>query len=274
VDWDPAALAASPWFAAVRDPLAQLPHDRPPSLDELSALARSRGVRTAGGAPVTFVPAAAAGRGLDSQYEVRIFRTGEVPTRAGRWHDLFKALVWLAFPPTKAILNRRHHDELVRRRGAPRTASGRGTQRDVLTLFDEGGVLVACATPALARRLAEFRWKELFWTHRREAIEAMRFLVFGHAILEHALAPYKGVTAKALVIGVAHEALALSMPSLVDAVDERAAAYFARPESVASTRTLQPLPVLGIPGWAPENEDPAFYDDEHVFRPGRTRDAR
>jgi hypothetical protein len=60
----------------------------------------------------------------------------------------------------------------------------------------------------------------------------------------------------------------------VDAVDERAAAHFARPESVASTRTLQPLPVLGIPGWAPENEDAAFYDDEQVFRPRRTRDAR
>jgi hypothetical protein len=95
--------------------------------------------------------------------------------------------------------------------------------------------------------------------------------VFGHAILEKALAPYKGVTAKALVIEVAHAALAVPTPSLVELLDERAAAHFARPESLASTRTLHPLPVLGIPGWAPENEDPAFYDDADVFRPGRRR---
>jgi hypothetical protein len=267
VAWDRAALAASPWFAAVHHLLARLPQDRFPGLDDLNALARERGVRTGSDAPLAFVPAAVSARGLDNQYEVRIFRTGEVATRADNWHDLFNALAWLAFPCTKATLNRIHHDELVRRRGS----GERGTPRDVLTLFDEGGVLVACAAPALARCLEEFRWRELFWTCRREALEAMRFFVFGHAILERALVPYKGVTAKALVIEVERAALALSAPALVELLDERAAAHFARPESLASTRTLHPLPVLGIPGWAPENEDPAFYDDESVFRPGRAR---
>jgi hypothetical protein len=270
--WDRAALLGSPWFAAVREPLTRLSQERFPSLDELSALARELGVRTASGASVTFVPSATSERRLDRQYEVRIFRTGEVPTRAASWHDLFNALAWLAFPRTKATLNRHHHDELVR--GWGERPGKRGTARDVLTLFDEGGMLVACAAPALARCLEAFRWKELFWTRRRETLEAMRFLVVGHAILEHALAPYKGVTAKALVIEVAHEALAASTTSLVAALDERAAAYFARPESLASTRTLHPLPVLGIPGWTPENADPAFYDDERVFRPGRMRAAR
>ena len=268
--WDRAALLASPWFAAVHDLLARLPQERFPSLDDLNTLARERGVRTGSGAPLTFVPVAASGKGLDSQYEVRVFRTGEVPTRNDGWHDLFNALAWLAFPRTKATLNRHHHDELVRRWGEPT----RGTVRDVLTLFDEGGVVVTCAAPPLARLLAEFQWKELFWTRRHEAIAAMRFLVFGHAILERAFAPYKDVTAKALVIDVAHAALALPLAALVDLLDARAADHFARPESLASTRTLHPLPVLGIPGWAPENEDPAFYDDERVFRPGRTRDAR
>ena len=268
--WDREALLASPWFVAVHHLLARLPQERFPSLDDLNTLARERGVRTGGDAPLTFVPVAASDKGLDSQYEVRVFRTGEVPTRTDGWHDLFNALAWLAFPRTKATLNRIHHDELVRRWGAPE----RGTPRDVLTLFDEGGVVVACAAPPLARLLAEFQWKELFWTRRHEAIAAMRFLVFGHAILERASAPYKSVTAKALVIDVAHEALALPGPSLVELLDERAAAHFARPESLASTRTLQPLPVLGIPGWTPENEDPAFYDDERVFRPGWVGDAR
>ena len=270
VPWDRAALLASPWFAAVHDLVARLPQERFPSLDDLNTLARARGVRAGEGAPLTFVPVAASGKDLDSQYEVRIFRTGEVPTRTDGWHDLFNALAWLAFPRTKATLNRHHHDELVRRFGAPQ----RGTARDVLTLFDEGGVLVACTAPALARCLEEFQWKKLFWTRRREATEAMRFFVFGHAILERALAPYKSVTAKALVLDVERDSLALPAPLLVELLDERAAAHFARPESLASTRTLHPLPVLGIPGWAPENEDPAFYDDERVFRPGRTRAPR
>jgi hypothetical protein len=97
----------------------------------------------------------------------------------------------------------------------------------------------------------------------------MCFFVFGHAILEHALAPFKGVTAKALVIATAPDA-----PALVDHLDAAAAAHFARPESLVSTRALQPLPVLGIPGWTAENEDPAFYDDAAVFRPGRARAPR
>ena len=94
----------------------------------------------------------------------------------------------------------------------------------------------------------------------------MRFLVFGHAILEHALAPFKSVTAKALVLDASPDSL--DGAALVGSIDERAAEHFARSAALVSTRTLQPLPVLGIPGWAPANDDPAFYDDTAVFRPG------
>lgn len=265
--WDREALLASPWFAAIHHVLARLPRERPPALDDLNALAREGDVQTASGLPLTFVPAVAPAKGPAEHYEVRVFRTGEVPTRSDGGHDLFNALAWLAFPRTKAVLNRIHHDELVRRGGA----GPRGTPRDVLTLFDEGGVVVACADRALTRLLEAFQWKELFWARRHEAIAAMRFLVFGHAILERAFAPYKGVTAKALVIDVPQAALALPPAALVDLLDARAADHFARPGALDSTRALQPLPVLGIPGWTPENEDPAYYDDANVFRPGRTR---
>ena len=267
MSWDRARLVASPWFASVRHLVERLPAERFPDLDELNALARERDARSAGGAPIVFVPAGERGKDLDGHYEVRIFRAGEVQTRAESWHDFLNALAWLAFPRTKATLNRLHHDELVRRWGE----ATRGTPRDVLTLFDEGGVIVACADPALARLLEGFQWKELFGTRRAEAIAAMRFFVFGHAILERALAPYKGVTAKALVIDVASDELALPQAALVDLLDERASDHFAAPGALASTRALDPLPVLGIPGWTPENEDPSYYDDENVFRPGRTR---
>ena len=266
MNWDRARLLASPCFASVRDLVERLPAERFPMLDELNALAGERNVRSAGGAAIVFVPAGERGRELASHYEVRIFRAGEVQTRADSWHDLFNALAWLAFPRTKAALNRLHHDELVRRWGEPT----RGTARDVLTLFDEGGVIVACADPTLAGLLAAFRWKELFWARRAEAVAAMRFLVLGHAILERALAPYKGVTAKALVIDVAADAVALPPAAVLDLLDARAAEYFERPGALASTRALHPLPVLGVPGWTSENEDPSYYDDEKVFRPGRT----
>ena len=263
--WDRDALARSPWFASVRRLLERLPADRFPDLDDLNPLALERSVRSGGGALLAFVPPAAGPGTAARDYEERIFRTGEVTTRPGSWHDLFNALAWLAFPRTKAVLNRLHHDELARRGDGP----VRGTARDVATLFDEGGIVVACAAPELARLLAGFEWRRLFWERRAEVARAMRFFVFGHAILERALAPFKGVTAKALVVHVAGDRL--DDVALVDRLDAAASGHFARPASLASTHALQPLPVLGIPGWAPGNEDPAFYDDAAVFRAGRTR---
>jgi len=263
--WDRDALARSPWFASVRNLLERLPAGRFPDLDDLNTLARERHVLSGGGAPLAFVAPAAGPSTAARHYEERIFRTGEVATRPGSWHDLFNALAWLAFPRAKAVLNRLHHDELARRGDGP----ARGTARDVATLFDEGGIVVACAAPELAQLLAGFEWQRLFWERRADVARSMRFLVFGHAILERALAPFKGVTAKALVIDVAGDRL--DDAALVDRLDAAAAEHFARPRSLASTRALQPLPVLGIPGWTPENEDPAFYDDATVFRSGRTR---
>jgi len=53
------------------------------------------------------------------------------------------------------------------------------------------------------------------------------------------------------------------------AVDAAVAA--ALDEGLAPGR-LRPLPVLGIPGWA-ENDDAAYYDDAAVFRPARAARA-
>ena len=36
-----------------------------------------------------------------------------------------------------------------------------------------------------------------------------------------------------------------------------------------ATKPFTPLPVLGVPGWWPENSGAAFYDDPRVFRPPR-----
>ena len=38
-----------------------------------------------------------------------------------------------------------------------------------------------------------------------------------------------------------------------------------------AAKPFLPLPVLGIPGWWPANEDPTFYADMSVFRPARLK---
>lgn len=258
-------MLASPWFAGVHGVLAALPSEHAPSRHELNALARSRGIASGGGEPIEFVsPDAERG---DEPYERRIYRTGAVATRDESLHDLFNALVWLAFPRAKAALNRLHYEEIARLGDASPT---RGTARDVATLFDEGGMIVSCSDASLAELLRNFCWRELFWRRRAEVAERMRFFVFGHAILEHALAPYKAVTAKALILDVDAGAFACA-EGLIALLDARAAAHFEQPEARLSTRTLHPLPVLGIPGWTPDNEAAAYYDDATVFRPGRKK---
>jgi DUF3025 family protein len=262
------AVLAAPMFAAVTPSVLRLPPGRFPRHEELNALA-GPSIVSGGGAPIRFVAPARAGK-ISIPYETRIFETGEVQTRPDNWHDLFNALVWLAFPRTKAVLNRHHHEQIVARRGEPL----RGTVRDVLTLFDEGGVVVASAGAALSALLRDFRWKDLFWTRRARVAQSMRFHVFGHAIYEKALSPYKGVTAKALIIEVASELLAAPIEAQLATLDARAADYFSGAEALASTRSLSPLPVLGIPGWDPANGREEYYDDVAQFRPGRARGMR
>src|SRR5712691_8119846 len=255
----------APIFTALTPLLGRLPRDRLPRHDELNALTVPEGV-SGGGAPIRFVPPAAPSREFSAQYEVRIFETGEVQTRPDDWHDLFNALVWLAFPRTKAVLNRHHCEEIRARRGERL----RGTARDVLTLFDEGGIVVAAAAPELPALLREFRWKELFWRRRAEVLRSMRFYVFGHAIYEKALEPYKGVTAKALIVGAAPGLLEAPLAPQLAELDARAADYFSGTQALASTRNLSPLPILGIPGWEPANASEEYYDDPSQFRPRRS----
>jgi hypothetical protein len=84
-------------------------------------------------------------------------------------------------------------------------------------------------------------------------------VVIGHALLEKLVRPYKGITAQVIVLDC-HD----SHTDLLD-VDRRAAAFVQRTDLAPSE--LAPLPVLGIPGWWPDNHERAFYADTQVFRP-------
>lgn len=254
------AVLAHPIFDPFRPLLERLAAEKTrPDVERLNALAAGLGVapRTALGSPVTFVVPAPDSTG----YELRIHETGGVPTRPGNLHDLFNALVWLRFPRFKATLNALHADEI------PREGGRRGRFRDLLTLLDEGGALVACADPGLAALVRAHSWKELFWGRREGLLRAMRIVVVGHAVLEKALAPWPGITCKAVFLEVEPALLAAPIAELSERLDEKASAWLAGLPRSASPRDVPPLPVFGYPGWSPGSMDEAFYSDERYFRP-------
>lgn len=247
----PLSAFLAPWLA-----------DGVPDLDVLNELAARCALVSGSGASLRFVRPVADDRG----YEERAYREGTIATRPGNRHDLFNALIWLAFPRSKAALNRRHHDSLVLARTAGST--GRGTLRDALTQFDECGVVVAGTAPDLWRALGEHRWREVFVERRDELLHSTRFIVFGHASHDVLAMPFIGLCGKALFIEVDVTWLGLPALAALAALDARLAARFVSDDF--SPRDWQPLPLLGIPGAAADNEQPDYYDDTRQFRPART----
>ena len=212
---------------------------------ELNALAEEAGLRTESGRAVRFVPP----RGADPYYELQLAGTGEVQTRPGNLHDLFNALAWLAFPRTKARINAMHAAEI------PREGGRRGRLRDLLTIFDEGGAIVAGSAAAQAL-IREARWRELFTQRAAE----FRIVVLGHAVMEQALSPHLGLTCKVVFADPSED------------LDARAADWLAT--KGRTPRDLPPVPVMGYPGWYPGAGEPAFYDDTRHFRPARGDEER
>ena len=266
MDWPQAQeRLAAPMFAPLRPALGRLPRSRWPTHEELSAAAQ--GIATAGGKALAFVPPRDAPEPGALSYELTIDATGEVETRPRNWHDLFNALAWIAFPRTKASINRRHAQIL--REGGEEEARRRGPERDALTLFDEGGVIVASGTPALPRLIVEHEWKELFWNRRAELEAGVRFLAFGHGLYEKLLDPFAGITAKTVFVPVDELFFLLPEEAQVERCDALAASYFDDRARLRSPRSMAPLPVLGIPGWDAAADRASFYDDSGYFRPGR-----
>lgn len=169
------------------------------SLDALNLLAAETALVTQSGRPVRFVPPSRS----DPYYEIHVHETGEVHTRADNWHDLLNALVWLAFPRAKARINAMHAAAI------PGESGTRGPLRDLLTIFDEGG---AIRTPT-------------------------RTLIFGHAVMEKALAPFPGITCK--VLTVAHDS----------GVDRQVAAALAAMAPHGTPKHLPTQPVFRVEQW-------------------------
>jgi DUF3025 family protein len=178
-------------------------------------------------------------------YEAHIALSASVPTR-DNLHDLFNGLVWFAFPAIKRRLNELQAEQ-IERAGIGAT---RGAVRDALTLFDENAALWQ-APQSLVDALKARDWEALFVT-RRDAWREAHTVLFGHALLEKLCTPRKQITAHAWPVPLHVD----PQTHLVEALT---------PQALAAKGHL-PLPVLGVPGWWPPNEDASFYSDRAVFR--------
>jgi hypothetical protein len=276
-EWNREALLQSPLIAPLHPILADFEADDFPTLQDCNALLASRPspITVQSGARLHFVPQVSGKLPFEAQYEPRCYLKGEVPTRANNWHDLFNALVWLTFPKTKATLNARHYHALMKEGAMDEgeSSSERGAVRDVNTLLDESGVIVVYSNAhsgiELAGLLRHFKWKELFWHRRVQMGVQMGFYLIGHGLYEKALQPYVGLTGQALLLAVEPEFFSWGSTQQLKHLDGLMADYLATPENCRSTRDLSPVPLLGVPGWARDNESATYYDNTEYFRPGR-----
>lgn len=246
IDW------SQPWFAPWRElgePTARQALQQQSVAEALNTITYT-GKREAN--EVNFVPQSALPEG--QAYEDFIFKTAQVPTRDGL-HDFFNGLCWHRFPLAKRRLNQLQAAE-IETQGIRAT---RGPVRDALTLFDENVVLMHAPDEVWASLQAR-DWLKLF-VDLREQWQQVHLVLFGHALLEKLVTPYKSITGHVYRVD-----------SHVNPRDEAALDAWLvqdlQPAKLA-TKPYEPLPVLGVPGWWPANEDRTYYEDVNVFRPKR-----
>ena len=243
---------SQPWLSPWRDIGAKILASTGPGLALHEAL------NQAADAPVRFVPQSALP--ADEAYESYIFNHHECPTREGL-HDFFNGLCWLHFPRTKQRLNQLQAAEIANA-GVQQL---RGPVRDALTVFDENAAFLMAPQP-LWDALEARDWKTLFIDLRPLWAEA-QLVLFGHALLEKLVSPRKAITAH-----VYRAQPAIEFVANYDFLDLAALDAWVSDDLSAGKlagKPFVPLPVLGVPGWWPENENFCFYDDSHVFRPRR-----
>ena len=233
--WDPARLS-HPWLWPYGERLARFrEHADWPSFAELEAeLERARA--SAGLAPLrlSLSPAKKKKRKrreplrLESLYDLRVAEQGVVPTRASDWHDFFNVLAFATWPRAKHALHARHARLLRARLVQPvhRLPGARTREQDALTLFDEGGVAIACT----AAHMSALAAPEVALDALLPALLArgeIDVLPFGHALAEHLVAGLPCPLSYAHVVRV--DALPAAPEQRVHLVDRALAAALAEP---------------------------------------------
>ena len=254
IDWQ------RPWLRHIRETARPITYgdDWRGALNQVAQGVR---LRNHLGKPVHFVPQSSLPPGM--AYEAFISTTGGVPTR-DNLHDFFNALVWLTFPGIKVQLNALQAAELARiqRQGA---LPGRGKVRDAATLFDENAALLVTCNSGLLDALRAHCWADVFLDHGEDFWRDCDIYLFGHALMEKLVRPYKAITAHAWPVLVDASVFQLPPQERIARLDAIVAAQL---QSGLTSANFTPLPVLGVPGWW-EGQNADFYADTSVFRPRR-----
>ncbi|OON60290.1 hypothetical protein B0920_14945 [Massilia sp. KIM] len=257
IDW------ARPWYDAVRPAFERLEIEGDSFLEAFNRNAAALALRNDAGLLLRFVPQAALPEGR--AYEEFIGATGQVPTR-DNLHDFFNGLVWQTFPRIKRALNALQAAQIAQ----AGIGKSRGPARDAATIFDENAALLLVRDHEQGRALVEalrgHRWLEALFERRAMFGRDAQAWLFGHALMEKLVAPRKAITAHTLVVFADAEVLALEPGAQRAWLDGHVAERLER--EGLNTSAFTPLPVLGLPGWWPE-QDAGFYLDTTVFRPRR-----
>ena len=212
------------------------------------------------GRPLRFVAQSPALLADGRHYEARIWETGQIATREENWHDLFNALMWLDRTALKSAVNAAYFAELRRALPGQRTRA-----QAALTHFDEAGALVLVNDCALLEAWDGHAWRALLGAGRERWQAGAEVLLFGHALLEHALQPGLWPVAKCLVARVSgSEGRAKMIDSVAQAI--------AGGVLLRDPQELRPLPLAGLPGWHSSAAAPGFFEETPCFRqakPGR-----
>jgi hypothetical protein len=233
-------------------------------LQAANQIAQAHDLKTASACSVVFVPQHSLP--ADIAYEAHIHATGQVPTR-DNLHDFFNTLIWLHFPEIKKRLNALHAANSLTvsaHSGFDGTinSGARGRERDAATLFDENAAIFICSDAHLAQALRQHQWQFLLQRSPEEFFSKVSVVLFGHALMEKLVQPYKAITAHVWITIVEPAWFSFSDKRRWEAIDHSVAAAIS---TGFSSRDFAHLPVLGVPGWWPQQSG-EFYDDPFVFR--------
>lgn len=201
------------------------------------------------GFPKLFVPQENLPEGR--AYESFIFESNGIPTRDGP-HDYFNALCWFLFTKSKVQLNQVQAAQ-IKKDGV---YTQRGPVRDAITIIDENGLLLACSDE-LWSALEKKDWQRAF-IDLKEHWQNSQTVVFGHALIEKLLNPYKGICAH--VLRVPRQLGAFDLKRVDDWLSQQLT------EEHLASKPYIPVPIFGIPGWHGDQADEGFYQDKSVFR--------
>lgn len=197
-------------------------------------------------------------------YETVIYQTGQVPSRVNSWHDTFGALMWCLFPKTKALLNQLHQQDIERFGQKERTKT-----RNAITLLDECGVILPYCDGSFVEQLRNHGWQQALFERREQWQQSIDAFNIGHANYEMLTQAYVGLTGKAMFVAVEKDFFQLPLAEQYVQLDKLLCDNIKQHQWLKDNSLLSPMPLLGIPGWWPDNEGVAFYQNKQYFREKR-----